>query len=141
MAQRLKGYFLFLHYYLVFVQKMSNARVESECNNASVVFTDWVVATPWVPGHLTHPYCTEQYTVNCTEQLTVNCTVHCTVNCTLYCTVLNIKLYQTFKVAGQNELFTEDHPPPCLLYIVTNTKFYTALNTILYTVLYITLHT
>ena len=116
MARRLKDFFLLSSLLSGFGQQVSNARVESECNNASVVFTGWIFATPWVPGHPTHLYCTEQNTANCT--------VHCTVHCTLHSTVLYSTLYQAIKVAGQDDSITEDHPPPCLLYSLTNTKLY-----------------
>ena len=43
------------------------------------------------------------------------------------------------KVAGPDDLFTEDHPFPCLLYIVTNTSPSTVLNTILSCTLHCTL--
>ena len=46
-----------------------------------------------------------------------------------------------YLVAGQDDLFAEDPPPPCLLYIVTNTNPYTVLRNILYTVQYTTLYT
>ena len=48
------------------------------------------------------------------------------VLCTVLYTVLYYtkKLYQALKVAGQDDLFTEDHPFPCLLYVVTIPTLY-----------------
>ena len=107
-----------------FGQQVSNVRVESECNNASVVFTGWIVATPLVPWHPTHLYCTEQYTANCT--------VHFTVHCTLHCTVLYSTLYQSFKVAEMTHLLKIIFlPASCIMYLTLNFTLYWTLSCIL----------
>ena len=49
-------------------------------------------------------------------------------------------LHQDFEGAGRDELFSEDHPPPYLMFIITNTKIYTLRNTILHTVIHTTLY-
>ena len=43
----------------------------------SLVFTNCIVISHWVPGHPTHLPCTEQYSVHCT----VHCVLYCTINC------------------------------------------------------------
>ena len=58
-----------------FKQKEINLGMNSECNNASLVYTDSLVTTQWVPGQPICLYFTEHYSVQCT----VHCTVHCTI--------------------------------------------------------------
>ena len=49
-SQRLQDFFVFTNSWFLIKKKVRKSMVENECNMASLVFTGWLVTTPWMPG-------------------------------------------------------------------------------------------